>query len=202
MLAARRPTPTAVVILEPRSEPEPDSARSEQTPVGSSRGNGDPTTGSTQALVERPRRLRLRHLWIVPGLAIAVFANAQAGHLGLGIVPLLVFGIAPDLTRLLGLGQRHAHGQMPARAAPAFNLVHHPMPPLVLLALAATGVVPPVLYVGALAWLGHIVVGLGIGDRLRSRDGFLRPLWAIGPLAVGRAAPDRAGASTSAKIPA
>jgi deazaflavin-dependent oxidoreductase (nitroreductase family) len=201
-LAARRPTPTAVVILEPRSEAEPDSARSEPTPVGSRRANGAPTTGSTEALIVRRRRPRLHHLWVVPGLAIAVFANAQAGHLELGIVPLLVFGIAPDLTRLLGLGQPHAHGQMAAGAVPAFNLMHHPVPPLAVLTLAAAGVLPPVLYVGALAWLGHIVVGLGVGDRLRTRDGFLPPLWTISRPAARSVPPDRAGASTSAESPA
>jgi deazaflavin-dependent oxidoreductase (nitroreductase family) len=200
-LAARRPMPTAVVVLEPRSEPDPDSSRIEATPVGGSRATGAPTNGSTQALVEQRPRPRLRHLWVVPGLAIAVFANMQAGQLGVGIIPLLVFGIVPDLTRLLGLGQPHAHGQMAARAVPAFNLMHHPLPPLAVLALAAAGVLPPVLYVGALAWLGHIVVGLGVGDRLRSGDGFLPPLWPIGrPRPEARR--DRAGASTSAESPA
>ena len=187
-LSAGRPTPTAVVILEPRSEAAADSLRSDPAAGGGSRASGSPTTASAQGFVERRRRLRLRHLWVVPGLAIAVFANAQAGQLGLGIVPLLVFGIAPDLTRLLGLGQPHAHGQMAARAVPAFNLMHHPAPPLAMLILAAAGVLPPVLYVGALAWLGHIVVGLGVGDRLRSRDGFMPPLWPIGRPAAQSAA--------------
>jgi hypothetical protein len=91
---------------------------------------------------------------------------------------------------------------MAARALPAFNVMHHPGPPSVVLALAATGVLPTVLYVGALAWLGHIVVGLGVGDRLRSRDGFLRPLWTIGRPAARSVPPDRAGASTSAESPA
>jgi len=53
----------------------------------------------------RPRRLRLRHLWLVPGLGIALFANAQAGTLHVGLVPLLVFGIVPHLTVLMGFGQ-------------------------------------------------------------------------------------------------
>ena len=87
-LALRRPTDTAVVILEPRP------------------GDGDRVAAArpTRTDDDRRRRLRLRHLWIVPGLAIAVYANGQAQHLGLGILPLLAFGIAPDLPRLLGIG--------------------------------------------------------------------------------------------------
>jgi deazaflavin-dependent oxidoreductase (nitroreductase family) len=199
-LAARRATETAVVVFEPRPNgadgvpPAPgvsDIGREQRAdPVPAAalepRSNGHPQ-----------RRLRLRHLWVVPGLAIAFFANGQAEHFGVGIVPLLAFGIAPDLTRLLGLGQPHAHGQMAARAVPSFNLMHHPVPPLVVLAITATGVVPPVLYVGALVWLAHIVVGVGIGDRLRDRDGLLRPLGTIGRLAARSAAPDPSAESVA-----
>ena len=59
-------------------------------------------------------RLRLgrRHLWLVPGLAIAVYANAQAAEHGLGLGVLLLFGIVPHLPVLLEIGQPHARGQM------------------------------------------------------------------------------------------
>lgn len=124
-------------------------------------------------------RLRPRHLWLVPGLAIAIYASTLSEHLRLGIVPLLVFTIVPDLPRLLALGERHRKGQLPARAVPLFNLLHHPVPPLVLLGLAVTGVLPPIWLVGSLAWLGHLVIGLGIEDRLRGRDGFLRSHWLV-----------------------
>jgi hypothetical protein len=123
--------------------------------------------------------LRPRHLWLVPGLAVAVYASTQAQLFGIGIVPLLVFTIVPDVPRLLGVGQPHAHGQMPARALPLFNLLHHPVPPLVLLAMAATGILPPVWLVGSIAWVGHLVIGLAIGDRLRTGDGYLRSHWIV-----------------------
>lgn len=124
-------------------------------------------------------RLRRRHLWLVPGLAIAVYASTQATAYGIGIVPLLVFTIVPDLPRLLGVGQPHAHDRMAARAIPLFNVLHHPVPPLVLLGLAVAGVLPPVWLVGSIAWLGHLVIGLGLGDRLRTRDGRLRSHWLV-----------------------
>jgi deazaflavin-dependent oxidoreductase (nitroreductase family) len=197
-LAARRPTETAVVVLEPRDD---GADRLSELPTVSDERHDQPKDGVAAASpvartrdVER-RRLRLRHVWLAPGLAIAVFANMQATDLGVGIVPLLAFGIAPDLPRLLGLGQPHAPGQMAARAVPAFNLMHHPLPPLAVLALAVTGVLPPASYVGAIAWLGHLVLGLGIGDRLRRRDGFLPPLPTFGrparrrPAAGGPATP-------------
>jgi hypothetical protein len=36
-------------------------------------------------IVAQPRRLTLRHRWIVPGLALAVYANALAADHGLGL---------------------------------------------------------------------------------------------------------------------
>jgi hypothetical protein len=126
-------------------------------------------------------RLRLRHLWLIPGLAIAVYASTQAQWLGLGIVPLLVFTIVPDLPRLLGLGQPHKDGHMAGRAVPLFNLLHLPLLPVGVVALAVTGVLGPVWYVGGIAWLGHLVLGLAIGDRMRRGDGGLPPLWTHWP---------------------
>jgi hypothetical protein len=126
--------------------------------------------------MKRLRRLRpvLRHLWLVPGLAIAFYANAQTGLHGLGLVPVLAFGIAPHLAVLLGYGQPHARGQLAPRAVPLFNAMHHPAAPVALLGLGAAGVVPPFWLVGALAWLSHIVIDWAMGDGLRTADGYLR----------------------------
>ncbi len=133
------------------------------------------TFARTRSLgVGRPRRLRLRHAWIVPGLGIALFANAQAGTLHVGLVPLLVFGIVPHLTVLLGIGQPHARGQLATRAVPMFNAMHHPAVPLTLLGLGVAGVLPAFWLVGAMAWLSHIVVDWGFGDGPRTADGYLR----------------------------
>jgi Domain of unknown function (DUF4260) len=125
-------------------------------------------------VIERPRRLALRHAWLVPGLAVAVYANALATDHGLGLVPLLVFGIVPHLAFLVGIGQPHAPGQLAPRAVPLFNMMHHPGLPVALLALAAVGVLPVFWLVGALAWLGHIAVDLALGDGLRTADGWRR----------------------------
>jgi hypothetical protein len=141
-------------------------------------------------------RLRLRHLWVVPGLGIAVFASMQAQADGLGLAPLLIFTIAPDLPRLLGLGQSHAHGQLAPRAVPLFNLLHHPVLPVAVLALAAAGILSSFWLVGALAWVGHLVIGLGIGDRLRTRLGFVRSHWIVDLEPTGGRS-DQAAGSTS-----
>jgi hypothetical protein len=123
------------------------------------------------------RRLARRHLWLVPGLAIAFYANAQAGEHGLGLGVLLLFGIVPHLPALLSVRQPHARGQMAPRAVPLFNAMHHPAPPLVLLALAAAGILSPFWFVGALAWFSHIVVDLAFGHGLRKADGWRRRWW-------------------------
>ena len=102
-------------------------------------------------------RLRRQHLWLVPGLAIAIVANELGKANGIGILTLIAFGIAPDLPRLLG-----------SRGRPAHNILHQPASPLVAvalaLAMAATGLVPIVWLVGSLVWLGHVVAGRGVGD--------------------------------------
>jgi hypothetical protein len=106
------------------------------------------------------RRLRWRHLWLVPGLAIAIVANEVGKANGVGILTLIAFGIAPDLPRLIGSRGRLAH-----------NLLHQPAAPLVAVALAATGLVPTVWLVGSLVWLGHVIAGRGVGDVPRRRGG-------------------------------
>ena len=123
---------------------------------------------------EPRRRFRRRHLWIVPGLAVGVYASTLSSHLGVGLLPLLVFGIAPHLSVLAGLGQPHARGQLAPRAIPIFNAMHHPALPLLTVGLGAADVLSPFWLIGALAWLAHIVVDWGFGDGLRSADGFLR----------------------------
>jgi hypothetical protein len=103
------------------------------------------------------RRLRLRHLWLVPGIGIAIVASEVGKANGVTILMLIAFGIAPDLPRLLRL-----------RGRPIHNLLHQPVTPLVAVALAAglaaTSVVPILWLVASLVWLGHVVAGIGVGD--------------------------------------
>jgi hypothetical protein len=121
----------------------------------------------------RTRRLQRRHLWLVPGLGLALLANAQASHLDAWLVPLLVFGIVPHLTVLVGIGQPHERGQLAPRAVPLFNLMHQPLLPALVLGLAAAGVLSQFWLVGALAWLSHIVTDRAMGDGPRGADGYL-----------------------------
>jgi hypothetical protein len=110
----------------------------------------------------------------VPGLGVAIYANVVAADHGLGLIPVLLFGIAPHLTVLLGIGRPHERGQLADRAVPLFNVMHQPALPLALLGLALAGVLPTFWLAGALAWLGHIVVDLGLGDGRRTADGWRR----------------------------
>ncbi len=169
--AALRPTPTAVIVLEPRD------ARSETTSPATNVPADVPAPAVQTALTSdahTPRRLALRHLWIVPGLGIALFASAQSTTYAVGLVPLLLFGIVPHLPALAGIGQPLARGQLAPRAVPLFNALHQPALPLAVAGLAATGVLSPFWLVGALAWLSHIVVDWGFAKGLRTRDGYVR----------------------------
>jgi len=123
------------------------------------------------------RRMTRRHLWLIPGLAVGVYASTLASQKDLGLLPLLVFAIVPHLSVLVGIGQPHVRGQLAPRAVPLFNAMHHPALPLAVVALAAAGVLSPFWLVGAMAWLAHIVVDWAFGDGLRSADGFL-----LGPI--------------------
>ena len=153
----------------------------------------------TAMIVAQPRRLALRHGWIVPGLALAVFANALAADHGLGLVPVLLFGIVPHLTVLVGIGRPHARGQLAPRAVPLFNAMHHPALPIALLVVAVAGFLPIFWLAGAVAWLGHIVIDLGLGDGLRTADGWRRGRTSIaGVWAAGIAVDPRFQVITSA----
>jgi hypothetical protein len=118
------------------------------------------STATATPRTDRSRRLRPRHLWLLPGLGLALFANTQASQLAVGLVPLLVFGIVPDLPRFVGIRRPTVLELHNAMHQPAFAVA-------VLFGAAVTGM-SPFVYVGALAWLGHIVVGWGIGDRIKS----------------------------------
>ena len=117
------------------------------------------------------RLLRRHRLWLVPGLALALVANAQANQHGLGLVPVLLFGILPHLPVLLGIRQPRPRGHIGTRAVPLFNALHQPLVPVAITGVALTGLLSPLWLVAGLAWLGHIVVDWGFGDGLRTRDG-------------------------------
>ena len=108
------------------------------------------------------RRLKWRHLWIVPGLAIAIFANELGKTNGVGILLLIAFGIAPDVPRLFGI--KRPRPGISSVALHVFNVLHHPVAPAAAVLITATGVVPTIWLVGSLVWLSHVIIGFGVGD--------------------------------------
>jgi hypothetical protein len=112
-------------------------------------------------------RFRRRHLWIIPGLAIAIAANRLGEVNGVGILALIAIGIAPDVPRLFG-----------SRARPAHDVLHQPLVAAaglaIALAITASGVAPSgaiVALVAALVWVSHVIIGRGVGDVPRGRVG-------------------------------
>ena len=155
-LVVHRPGETAIVVFEPAGGVD----------VGAAAGATDPAVAASQA--GQGRRLRPRHLWLVPGLALAIFANEVGKTNGVSILLLIAFGITPDLPRLLGLGGRQV-SSVPVRA---FNLLHDPAGSIVATATAAvatvvTGILPMIWLVAALVWLSHVVIGRAVGDKPR-----------------------------------
>jgi hypothetical protein len=117
------------------------------------------------------RTLAGHRLWLVPGLAVGVSAGLVSEQHALGIAPVLAFGILPHLPATLGIRLPLRQSRIPARAIPLFNLLHQPLAPLALIGVALTGLVGPLGLAAGLAWLGHIVVDLGMGDGIRDADG-------------------------------
>lgn len=87
--------------------------------------------------------------------------------------------IAPDLVMLGGIGATPAaRGVLPRRIIPAYNLVHRPVGPVLL--MLAVGVAPIThaafvpWFVLGLAWLAHICLDRALGLGLRASDGSVR----------------------------
>ena len=126
------------------------------------------TSTPTAAPARRGRRLKVRHLWWVPGLALAIVANQISTDHGLGLVPVIGFGILPHLPVLAGLRRG---GRLGTDVASLFNGLHHPGGSVLLIGLGAAGILSPVWLVSGLAWLSHIVIDRAMGDGHRHPDG-------------------------------
>jgi uncharacterized protein DUF4260 len=99
---------------------------------------------------------------------------AEAIMHGTGVWQIAAFGIGPDLALLAGVGRGLARGQLHPRAVPLYNLAHRVWGPLVLVVMAAAGVLPVGFLIGGLAWGLHVAVDRAVGYGLRSVDGFQR----------------------------
>ena len=115
-----------------------------------------------------------RTLWLcvaVAGSASAVVA-VMTDHVGLW--PVVVFAIAPDLSFLAGAGESASPGQLPKNAVPVYNLVHRPLLPLALMIAASVGLVSEFWLAAGLSWLIHIAVDRAAGFGLRTAEGWQR----------------------------
>jgi hypothetical protein len=133
-----------------------------------------PTTTSAPRPTEPLARTAVRPSYLLAGSALTALAVTLAATWGTGISSVLVFALLPDVALLLATSGHTRPGQLPSRAVPAYNLMHHPAVPAVLLALAATGVLGRYWLVAALAWGAHIAVDRGVGYGLRTADGWQR----------------------------
>ncbi|ASR35863.1 hypothetical protein BAY61_13580 [Prauserella marina] len=113
------------------------------------------------------------------GLFLLAFAVFEAVKYGGVVVPLVVAGfILPDLAFFAAIGAPAEKGQLPRRAVPLYNLLHHWAPPAVVLVLSATLPISHttllLFFPAALAWLSHIMLDRALGYGPRTRDGWQR----------------------------
>jgi len=171
-LAGRRPNETAVVVLEPRDGDPGEVRPVAQTTTTSDHGE-EPRARAARLRAPRLRapRLRPRHLWLVPGLVVAIAADRVSGTHGLGLAPVLLFAIAPHVPAFVGFGRPFGGRRLQSILVTTFNLLHHPAPPMILAVAGLAGLLSPLWLVAALAWLGHIVIDGALGDGFRMPDG-------------------------------
>jgi len=80
----------------------------------------------------------LRPLLGLAGLLLLAGTIAEiAVHGGATIWSGLLGLIGPDLAFAAGAGQPHGHGLLPRRAVPAYNFLHRPWLPLIMLAVVS-----------------------------------------------------------------
>lgn len=115
----------------------------------------------------------LRLAWGVATAALAAFLVFEAVKHGGAVAWAAVGGLlAPDLAILAQVGAGpHRHGVLHPRVVRAYNLTHHLVPPLVV--LAVTSFVPgaTVWFVAALGWLVHGTLDRTLGLAPRRPDG-------------------------------
>lgn len=121
---------------------------------------------STLTLPRRSMQIALAVLLI----AAAVFEATKHGLWG----PTLLGLLGPDIALLLGAGRGLAQGQLHPRAVPLYNALHRYTPPVILMAVAATGVIALGWFALGLAWAAHVALDRAVGYGLRTRDGFQR----------------------------
>ncbi len=110
--------------------------------------------------------------WAAAGSALLAVAIIAAAQRDVGPLPFVLFVLLPDLAFLAGLGQPHAPRQLPPRAVPLYNIAHHPLVPVVVVAAAAAVPLPPFWLVGGLVWLVHIAFDRALGYGHRTSDGW------------------------------
>ena len=118
-------------------------------------------------------RGRVRPGHLVTGLVLLTAAVTAAVVLGTGVSSVLVFMVLPDVALLIGLGGSHLPGQLPRKAVPAYNLLHSPAVPALLL-VAAVAWASAYWVVAATTWGAHIALDRGLGYGLRTADGWQR----------------------------
>jgi Domain of unknown function (DUF4260) len=127
------------------------------------------------AITHDPTRHSLaRATYALIAIALAAAIAAELIAHGTGWWQLGIFGLGPDAALFAGLGSGLAKGQLHPRAIPLYNALHSLVGPIVLLALAATGVLGVAWLVGGLTWTFHIVLDRALGYGKRTRDGFQR----------------------------
>jgi hypothetical protein len=101
---------------------------------------------NTTTIAPRGRTGRLAYATLAAPLLAGIATDAITHS---SYWQIAAFGVGPDLALLYGGGRDLAKGQLHPRAVPAYNLVHRFSGPIALAALAALGLIPNLLLIGA-----------------------------------------------------
>jgi hypothetical protein len=113
--------------------------------------------------------------WFVLFTFVVAFAVFEIVKHNVGLAPVVIFALLPDITMLAGVGQAREPRQMPSRAVPLYNAAHHPLLPVALLTVVSLGVFEffdLFWFVGGLTWLAHIAFERALGYGPRTPEGW------------------------------
>src|SRR5690348_16636217 len=118
------------------------------------------------AAIDPKPRIAARAALALALFAFLVFEVVEHGHWA----PALIGMLGPDVALLGGMGC----GRLNPRAVPLYNVLHVYGLPMVLMAVAATGVIALGWFVLGLAWATHVAVDRALGYGLRTPEGYQR----------------------------
>jgi hypothetical protein len=126
-------------------------------------------------MAEMPPKHTSNPVLLVPAFAVLAAAVVLAVRASAPWWFVLAGLVGPDLTFVFAIGApKTAPRLVPRRVVVPYNLLHRPVPPVLMLVASAVLQSAP-LAVVAISWVTHILMDRGVGFGLRDHNGAIIP---------------------------